>query len=41
MTFHFSESPTNAVTNSALDPLAKTPEYKICGGKGGKGEKKF
>ena len=30
MTFHFSESPTNAVTNSAADPVAKTPELKIC-----------
>ena len=30
MTFHFAESPTNVVTNSALDPVAKTPELKVC-----------
>lgn len=30
MTFHFAESPTNALTNSALDPIAKTPELKFC-----------
>lgn len=30
MTFHFSESPTNTLTNSALDPVAKIPEYKVC-----------
>jgi len=30
MTFHFSESPTNALTNSALDPISQTPEYKVC-----------
>ncbi|RJP17621.1 MAG: formate dehydrogenase subunit alpha [Candidatus Abyssobacteria bacterium SURF_5] len=30
MTFHFSESPTNALTNPALDPVAKIPEYKVC-----------
>jgi formate dehydrogenase (NADP+) alpha subunit len=30
MTFHFSESPTNALTNSALDPISKTPELKVC-----------
>ena len=30
MTFHFAESPTNALTNTALDPLAKTPELKFC-----------
>ncbi|MDZ4247306.1 MAG: molybdopterin-dependent oxidoreductase, partial [Dehalococcoidia bacterium] len=29
MTFHFSESPTNVLTNPALDPLAKTPELKV------------
>jgi predicted molibdopterin-dependent oxidoreductase YjgC len=28
--FHFSESPTNVLTNSALDPVAKTPEMKVC-----------
>ncbi len=30
MTFHFAESPTNALTNTALDPIAKTPELKVC-----------
>ncbi len=30
MTFHFGESPTNALTNDALDPLAGTPELKYC-----------
>jgi predicted molibdopterin-dependent oxidoreductase YjgC len=30
MTFHFWESPTNALTNPALDPIAKIPEYKVC-----------
>jgi len=29
MTFHFSESPTNVLTNSALDPIAKIPETKV------------
>jgi formate dehydrogenase major subunit/formate dehydrogenase alpha subunit len=27
--FHFPESPTNALTINALDPIAKIPEYKI------------
>jgi len=27
--FHFGESPANALTNPALDPLAKIPEYKV------------
>ncbi|MBT9130722.1 MAG: Nitrate reductase [candidate division WS2 bacterium] len=30
MTFHFAESPTNVLTNPALDPIAKTPETKVC-----------
>ncbi len=30
MTFHFAESPTNLLTNQALDPVAKIPEYKVC-----------
>jgi len=30
MTFHFAESPTNIITNPALDPVAKIPEYKVC-----------
>jgi formate dehydrogenase alpha subunit len=30
LTFHFFESPTNELTNAALDPLAKIPETKVC-----------
>lgn len=30
MTFHFAESPTNVLTNSILDPIAKIPELKVC-----------
>ncbi|OGO30962.1 MAG: formate dehydrogenase [Chloroflexi bacterium RBG_16_56_11] len=29
MTFHFWESPTNELTNPAMDPVAKTPELKV------------
>jgi len=29
LTFHFAETPTNILTNSALDPVAKIPETKI------------
>ena len=29
MTFHFRESPTNDITNPALDPIAKIPETKV------------
>ena len=29
MTFHFAESPTNVLTNPALDPVAKIPELKV------------
>ncbi len=29
MTFHFTETPTNILTNLALDPTAKTPETKV------------
>jgi formate dehydrogenase alpha subunit len=29
-TFHFHEAPINALTNPALDPTAKIPEYKGC-----------
>ncbi len=28
--FHFVEAAANALTNDALDPLAKIPEYKVC-----------
>ena len=30
MTFHFKETPTNLLTNPALDPVAKIPELKVC-----------
>ncbi len=30
MSFHFSETPTNVLTSSALDPVAKIPELKVC-----------
>ena len=30
MSFHFAESPTNVLTNPALDPVAKIPELKVC-----------
>jgi len=30
MNFHFAESPTNMITNPALDPVAKIPELKVC-----------
>jgi formate dehydrogenase alpha subunit len=29
MSFHFAESPTNELTNPALDPVAKIPELKV------------
>jgi len=28
--FHFAETAANVLTNSALDPVVKIPEYKIC-----------
>ncbi len=28
--FHFWEAPANKLTNNALDPVAKIPEYKVC-----------
>ena len=30
MTFHFAESAVNRLTNMALDPIAKIPEFKVC-----------
>ena len=49
MTFHYREAAANILTNDALDPVAKIPEFKVCavkvekaaGGKGkaGKAEK--
>ncbi len=29
MAFHWRESPVNALTNPALDPVAKIPEFKV------------
>ena len=28
--FHFAENEANILTNSAFDPIAKIPEYKVC-----------
>jgi formate dehydrogenase major subunit len=28
--FHFKECPANILTNSAVDSIAKIPEYKVC-----------
>jgi predicted molibdopterin-dependent oxidoreductase YjgC len=28
--FHFHEIAVNRLTNAALDPVAKIPEYKVC-----------
>ncbi len=30
MAFHFKEAPANVLTNPALDPIAKIPEFKVC-----------
>lgn len=30
MPFHFAECAANKLTNNALDPIAKIPEYKVC-----------
>jgi len=30
MAFHFAEAAANLLTNDALDPMAKIPEYKVC-----------
>jgi len=30
MPFHFKEAPANMLTNDALDPIAKIPEFKAC-----------
>jgi len=29
-TFHFAETPVNRLTNDAMDPVARTPEFKKC-----------
>ena len=28
--FHFAEAAANTLTNNAIDPIAKIPEYKVC-----------
>ena len=28
--FHFAEAAANALTNSAMDPISKIPELKVC-----------
>ena len=30
MAFHFLESNANILTNPAMDPIAKIPEFKVC-----------
>ena len=30
MPLHFEEAAANLLTNPALDPISKTPEYKVC-----------
>jgi predicted molibdopterin-dependent oxidoreductase YjgC len=30
MTFHFAEAAANLLTNPALDPVSKIPEFKVC-----------
>ncbi|MDP2754360.1 MAG: molybdopterin dinucleotide binding domain-containing protein, partial [Nitrospirota bacterium] len=30
MPFHFKEAPANVLTNTALDPISKIPELKVC-----------
>jgi len=30
MPFHFREAAANRLTNPALDPIAKIPEFKVC-----------
>ena len=30
MNFHFAEAAVNQLTNPALDPIGKIPEYKVC-----------
>ena len=38
MPFHFAISAANRLTNDALDPIAKIPEYKVCAVKIGEGK---
>jgi predicted molibdopterin-dependent oxidoreductase YjgC len=28
--FHFEEAAANILTNAAVDPIAKIPEFKVC-----------
>jgi predicted molibdopterin-dependent oxidoreductase YjgC len=28
--FHYAEAAANRLTNAALDPVSKIPEYKVC-----------
>jgi len=37
LNFHFAEAAANMLTNPALDPIAKIPEYKVCAVKVEKG----
>jgi predicted molibdopterin-dependent oxidoreductase YjgC len=30
MNFHFAEAAVNLLTNPAMDPVGKIPEYKVC-----------
>ena len=30
MAFHFKEGAANVLTNDAIDPIAKIPEFKVC-----------
>ncbi|MDL2258008.1 formate dehydrogenase subunit alpha [Eubacteriales bacterium OttesenSCG-928-K08] len=30
MPFHYADGPANKLTNAALDPIAKIPEFKVC-----------
>ena len=30
MPFHFADAPANRLTNNAVDPISKIPEYKVC-----------
>jgi predicted molibdopterin-dependent oxidoreductase YjgC len=30
MPLHFEEAAANLLTNPVLDPISKTPEYKVC-----------
>jgi formate dehydrogenase major subunit len=36
MPFHFADGPANLLTNTAIDPIAKIPELKVCAARIGK-----